>query len=141
MRIDIKPKLAIAVDEFKAAIGYKKKIRISEGYYPYDDLSGKNYPFNSREAGCYVYAKGDKRVIYIGKSNRYIGHRIWAHLGRKRKKDEEIDEYPNACTWIKENKPDIGVWAISVPSEHWWLSMALEGFLVSELQPERKRKI
>lgn len=141
MRIDIKQKLAIAVSEFKTAIGYNNEIRISEAYYPYDDLNGKNYPSNSSEAGCYVYAKGDGKIVYIGSSKEYIGRRIWAHLGRKRNKDEENDEYPNACNRIRENKPDIGVWAISVPSEHWWLSMALEGFLISKFQPERKRKI
>jgi hypothetical protein len=30
----------------------------------------------------------------------------------------------------------VAVWAIAVPDEHWWLALALEGFLTEKLLPK-----
>lgn len=136
---DIRAKLESAIDRFKEAIGYRGTFSISEPYYPYEDPDGdQRYPWPD-DAGCYVYANGAGSILYVGKGSRYMGTRIWAPIGRRGKPEEEV--YPNAKEWMKNHAPHVGVWAIKVPAEHWWLATALEGYLIETLNPsENKRK-
>ena len=122
------------ITDFKNELTYNKKIIISEAFYPYRD---KKYPINSYSPGCYIYLGKENKVLYVGGANRHIGRRVWAHLG---KDGGQKEPYPDARDWIKEDQPDITIYMISVPDNHWWLAKALEGFLVECLQPERKRK-
>ncbi|GEM_PF-3918697 len=136
-RLDLRSKLQSEVGSFVSTLGYSGKLTVSAPYYPYDSLDGTEpYP-NPDEPGCYVYASGNGQVQKVGKANRYLGNRIWAPIGRRKKAGETGELYPQAETWLKENQPDIAVWAIAVPDEHWWLAAALEGFLTERLMPAK----
>jgi hypothetical protein len=140
-RKDIRPMLQSLVDKFVAAIGYPHHLGASPPYYPYDDPEGmQQYP-NSDVPGCYVFAAGNGQVQYVGKASRYLGNRIWAHIGRGRGRDKGGELYPNADTWLRENQPDIAVWCVGLPDEHWWLAAALEGFMTEALLPGRPRQV
>ena len=139
-RQNIRPILQEAITEFAKAIGYNRPLTVSDPYYPYDNPNGdKQYP-NADDPGCYVFANGSGKVLYIGKSARYMGNRIWVHVGRKQKVNEQ-EIFPDAESWVKENQPDIGVWSIAVLDEHWWLASALEGYLSEKFLPERSRQV
>lgn len=140
-RLDLRPTLQRAVDKFVAIVGYLRQLTVSAPCYPYDDPNGvQQYP-NSDEPGCYVYASATGQVQCVGKAGRYLGNRIWAHIGRRRKQGESGELYPNAETWVKQHQPDIAVWAIPVPDEHWWLAGALEGFLTEQFWPGKSRQV
>ncbi len=136
---DTRAKLQGLVDQFVATIGYSQApdyhpLVVSLPYCPYDDLEGRlSYP-DPNEPGCYVFTSGNGTPLYVGKASRYLGNRIWSHIGR-RPKSGETEAYPDAEKFVKDNQPDIAVWAIAVPDAHWWLAPALEGFLTEKLRP------
>ena len=137
---DIRARLESSVADFKQELGYSGHLEIADPYYAYDDLAGtQSYPFAER-AGCYVFASRDGNILYVGKGSRHIGRRIWVPFGRVAKAGE-TDAFPNAKTWIKQNAPNVGVWAIAVPDNHWWLATALEGFLIQELKPSENLRV
>lgn len=137
-RCDFKPRLEALVVEFVNAIGYRGSLSVSPAYYPYDDATRQiQYP-NADYPGCYVFVSGDGQVKYIGKAARYLGNRIWAHLGRTARVGES-ETYPNGEHWLQEFGPNIAVHSIAVPEQHWWLALALEGFLTEQLLPEKRR--
>lgn len=140
-RVDLQPKLQDLVDRFVNMIGYTRQLVVSEPYYPYDDIGGEEQYPHSGYPGCYVFATGDGRAKYVGKASRYLGNRIWAHIGRMGKPEKDGELYPNAEDWLKENQPHVGVWTVPIPDEHWWLASALEGFLTEALLPGKSRKI
>ena len=140
-RKDIRNVLQKHVDSFTKTIGYGEKLLVSDPYYPYDDPDGtQQYP-TPDEPGCYIYATGNGDVLYVGRASRYLGSRIWAHIGRRKKTNEDGQLYPCAEEWLKQNQPNIAVWCIAVPCGHWWLALALEGFLSEVLLPSRSRQI
>jgi hypothetical protein len=138
MRFNIKTELQDAVKEFCGILGYNGTITVSDPYYPYEAPKEWSFPFPD-EPGSYVFANAEGHKAYIGKGSRYMGNRIWAHIGRK-KKEGELETYPDAEDFVKNNQPDIGVWAIAVPRVHWWLATALEGFLTEKFRPDIKRR-
>jgi hypothetical protein len=84
------------VNEFVAALGYDRTpnyrpLTVSAPYYPYDDPEGK-LPYPHR---CYVFTSGDGKALDVGKASRYMGNRIWSHIGR-RQRPGEVDMYPDA---------------------------------------------
>jgi hypothetical protein len=85
-----------------------------------------------------VFTSGDGKTQYVGKASRYLGNRIWWHIGRKRKSGE-TEACPDAEQFVKDNQPDVAVWAIALPDCHWWLALALEGFLTEKLLPGKPR--
>lgn len=140
-RIDCREKLQQFVNEFVTTIGYDKapsggQLIVTKPCYPYD-LSPESYE-NCGLPGCYVFTCGEGKPLYVGKASRYLGNRMWAHTGR-RNKGEEIDVFPTATTWAKQNSPDLTLYSVSIPDEHWWLALALEGFLTEKLLPHLKR--
>lgn len=140
-RVNLRSQLQDIVNQFVITIGYARKLVVSAPYYPYDDPYGdKQYP-NSGQPGCYVFAAGNGQTNYVGKASRHLGNRIWAHIGRTRKRDEAGELYPDAEDWLKGNQPDVGVWTVAIDDDHWWLSSALEGFLTEALFPEKSRQI
>jgi hypothetical protein len=140
-RKDIRAMLQSLVDKFIAAIGYPRHLTVSPPYYPYDDPEGtQQYP-SSDSPGCYIYAAGSGQVQYVGKASRYLGNRIWAHIRRRRKPGEGGDLYPDADSWLSDNEPNIGVWCVELPDEHWWLAAALEGFMTEAFFPGKPRQV
>jgi hypothetical protein len=138
-RADIRPHLEGQVERFRKAIGYAGTMTISGPYYPYDDRLGQmKYP-SPDDPGCYVFATGDGTIKYIGKASRYLGTRIWAHIGRRERDRDVLDLYPQCELWLREHAPNIGVWSIALRDEHWFLAPALEGFLTEALLPGRPR--
>jgi hypothetical protein len=141
LRTDMKPVLDKVVANFIAAISYSRTLTVSGPYYPYDDPKGEgNYP-SSDLPGCYIFADASGHMKYIGKANRYLGNRIWSHIGRRRRSGESGELYPNAEPWVKENQPNIAVWSVAFQDDHWWLASALEGFLTHVFFPEKNRQI
>lgn len=129
------------VEQFCQQICYPHKLDIKGPHfrYSYEADPSKEVQFpHAEEPGCYVFANADGKILYVGKGSRHMGQRIWAPFGRQRR-DGELDLFPDALPWVKEHKP--GVWAVAVPRDHWWLAMALEGFLIETINPpENKRK-
>ena len=140
-RLDIRSTLQSEVDNFVAIIGYRRQLTVSAPYYPYDDPDRKEKYPDYDKPGCYVYADGTGKVKYVGKANRYLGNRIWPHIGRCRMPGETGEVFPCSKPWVKDHQPDIAVWTIAVPDEHWWLAAALEGFLTERLLPNKSRQI
>jgi len=134
-RVDIRPKLEAATQDFCKAIGYPNGRFIIKGaLYRYDHIKEpKKEPvlLACERAGCYILANDAGQILYVGKGSRHMGNRIWDPFGR-RGRDGEADPFPDAKAWVKEDKP--GVWAICVPEEHWWLAMALEFFLIERVK-------
>ncbi len=138
-RTDIRSRLEAEVTRFREAIGYTGAISVSTPYYPNDDREGKvSYP-SPDVPGCYVFAAGNGDVKYIGKASRYLGNRVWAHIGRRNRNCDVLDTYPQCEPWLREHAPDVAIWAIALPDEHWFLAPALEGFLTESLLPGRPR--
>ncbi|MEA2040418.1 MAG: hypothetical protein U9N82_11430 [Thermodesulfobacteriota bacterium] len=131
-------KIQGCLDEFVDELGYGRQLKVS-GLYPlYDEFEQgtsdlEQYP-GADSPGVYIFCS-PQDFLYIGKSSRYMGNRIWAHIGRA-KRENEKEEYPNAEEWIKESKPNVGVFTVSFADDHWWLSSALEGYLTEQLKPE-----
>jgi hypothetical protein len=139
-RVDKQAELQNWVDQFVKTIGYDhapgyQRPVVSTPCYPYDSGT-KQYP-NADEPGCYVFTNGDGKVLYVGKGSRCMGTRMWAHTGRRGRPGEE--PYPNAVQWAKDNQSGLAVWAIPFPDSHWWVSLALEGFLTENLRPKIRR--
>jgi len=124
------------LNKFVDELCYGRQLNVSSLYPLYDDVgqeaSDLQYP-GSDSPGVYIFCS-PQDILYIGKSSRHIGNRIWAHIGRSKRKNEE--EYPNAEEWIKESKPDVGVFTVSFADDHWWLAPALEGYLTEQLKPK-----
>ena len=117
-RIDKRADLQRLVDEFVKTIGYDhapdyRRPLVSEPYYPYDDPRGERPWPHSDEPGSYVFTSGDGRTLDVGKASRHMGNRIFSARGRKRKKGE-TEVFPNAEQFVKDNQPDIALWAIPV---------------------------
>jgi hypothetical protein len=133
--------LSRLVDQFKTEIGYTRNLPIKGPHHRYDFVDDPakepRYP-HAGEPGCYVFFNSEGAVLYVGRSARDegMGDRIWDPFGRRRK-DGENDPFPVAKPWVKLHKP--GVWAVAVPKEHWWLAMALEGFLIEEFDPPENK--
>jgi hypothetical protein len=133
------------IEEFQREIGYTRQLSIAGPHYRYGfahDLGAEVQFPHACEPGCYVFFSNHDssqkgRVLYVGKGSRTMGHRIWAPFGRQRK-NGELDPFPNAKAWVKEHKP--GVYAVAVPQNHWWLAMALEGFLIERFKPPENKR-
>jgi hypothetical protein len=141
-REGIRPKLAQAADKFCKAIGFNSQRLAIEGpHYRYDFSENRGlegtFPHAGR-AGCYIFANDAGDILYVGKGSRHMGNRIWEPFGRQGNASEE-ELLPEAREWVKRHRP--GVWAIAVPDEHWWLAMALEGFLIEELLPSQNKRL
>lgn len=140
-RIDKTADLQRLVDEFVKIIGYDRtpgyhRLIVSSPYYPYDHVEGKlNYP-HPGEPGCYVFTAGDGTPIYVGKASKTLAGRTCDHAGRKREPGGK-EPFPNAKQFVKDNQPDIAVWAIPLLDAHWFLAPALEGFLTEKLLGKR----
>jgi len=135
---DVGKRLQEKVDEFRNILGFKEDLKVSDPFCQYDFPDGGEPCMNSGDPGCYVFTSGEGEVLYIGKASRFIGNRVWSHIGRISKKGED-GAYPVAEAWVKEHSPDIAVWSIPVPKESWWLCLSLEGFLNEYYFPKKPR--
>ncbi|WP_353163064.1 hypothetical protein [Salinisphaera shabanensis] len=134
----LKPSLDAQVAEFRRLCGYEGKIEVSDPYFPYKQGSEAfEYPY-AKSPGCYIFATGDNTILYIGKASRRLGDRIWAHIGRAGRPHED-GKFPYAAAWLKNAEPCARVYSISVPDTHWWLALALEGFLTERLLENKRR--
>ena len=137
-RTDFHIPLERLLAEFAEQSGYSNLLKPSEAYFPHRDRVGEvQYPC-ADEPGCYVFFDGCK-AKYVGKAARCLGDRIWAHIGRLGKEGEA--SFPNADTWFNSSTCEIAVISIPVQDEHWWIALALEGFLVEQFFPEKGRKV
>jgi hypothetical protein len=137
--IDFRGRLQELVGKFADTIGYCHRFEISKPFYPYNTPNDA-CPLTN-DPGCYIYTDDAGNPLYVGKASRYLGNRVWAHLGRFKRNDESGQLYPNADEWIQRNQPSVVIWCVAVPQEHWWLAAALEGFLHEEFFPNRSRQI
>jgi hypothetical protein len=133
------------IEDFKRTIGYCGNLVIAGPHHRYkfvDDLTKEVQFPHADEPGCYVFfteMEGQRgKVLYVGKGSRYMGQRIWAPFGRQ-KRNGEIEPFPDAKPWVKEHRP--GVYAVAVPKEHWWLAMALEGYLIETFTPPENKRL
>ena len=120
---------------FVKEIGYKQDLKVSEPYQLINDSGEVNttqYP-SADSPGVYIFCSSEG-CLYIGKSSRYMGNRIWSHIGRSKRPNE--NEFPNAEEWIKASLPNVGIFTIPFSNEHWWLAPALEGYLTERLKPK-----
>ena len=130
----MRQKIQMHVDEFIEELGYRRQLRVSEPYRPYHEIETQSPCPHSDSPGVYIFCS-TLGALYIGKSSRYMGNRIWYHFGRLKLENEQ-EEYPNAENWIKSSKPDLELFTIPVPEQHWWLASALEGYLTEKLRPQ-----
>jgi hypothetical protein len=136
----VKAKLESAIAEFKLQIGYTESIEVSDPHYRFQFVSnprGETQFPCAEKPGCYAFFSTKPapagHVLYVGKGSRYMGNRMWNPFGRWRKIDEKLPlPFPNAEQWIIDHQP--GFVAITVPEKHWWLAMALEGFLIEHFK-------
>lgn len=121
----------------------------SKSVYPiYGRRSDKNkanesYP-NSDKSGVYAFILPDnedenKCVVYIGKCEGHMGNRIWSHIGRFGRENE--DEYPNAEEWVSKHK-DKYIAVVTMPIEsddeksRGCFAPSLESFLIKYFRNE-----
>jgi excinuclease UvrABC nuclease subunit len=135
--IDPKPEIQRSLTEFQMKIAYKSKLLVDGPYFPYQKFRDNSREIescpNSDSPGVYLFCSGEGNFLYIGECLGKLGNRVWAHIG---KSGEANDPYPNAKSWIKESKPDIAIYTIALPEDHWFLAPALEKYLIKTLKPE-----
>jgi hypothetical protein len=102
--------------------------------WPFLELSSRPYARSHR------YSADATGVSYVGKAYRHLGNRIWAHIGRQKRAGEKCEVYPTSVPWFRECGPDIAVWSVAVPENHWWLASALEGYMTEKLLPQKSRR-
>lgn len=126
-------KIRRCLEEFVRELGYGQQLKVSEPYLIYERINDTSQYPNSDSPGVYLFCS-PQNFLYIGKSSRYLGNRVWSHIGRKKRANEE-EEYPNAEHWIKESKPHVALFTVPFEEKHWWLAAALEGYLTDQLNP------
>jgi excinuclease UvrABC nuclease subunit len=102
-------------------------ITISARYNLKDDWP-KTWPDNEKP-GVYVLLDEQKEILYIGKSSVCIGSRLNAHFHYAQNRNECIP-YSDALSNIRF------IWTVGFPRDKWFLSTALEEFLIAELDPK-----
>jgi len=87
----------------------------------------KTWPDNERP-GVYVLLNEREEILYIGKSGVCIGSRLNAHFhyGPNR----ECVPYSAELSSVRF------IWTIGFPKDKWFLSTALEEYLIAELDPD-----
>jgi len=135
---DIKTKL----EEFKKIVP-SFQFTPSRRVYPYKEYKDdpNKYFFekwpNADEPGVYVFiSSANKKPLYVGKSEAYLGNRIYSHLGKIDKDDKKL--FPHAEEWAKANIEELCF--ITIPIQPFWLAPALESFLIHELKPEYNKQ-
>jgi len=87
----------------------------------------KTWPDNEKP-GVYLLLDEQTNILYVGKSSVCIGSRLNAHFhyGAKR----ECVPYSDQLSSIRF------IWTIGFSADNWFLSTALEEYLIAELDPD-----
>jgi len=124
------------LDCFTREIGYERELKVSEPYPLINETGEENTVQcpSSDSPGVYIFCNSDHQYLYIGKSSRYMGSRIWSHIGRSKRPNE--NEFPDSEGWIRTSLPNVVIFTVPFSDDHWWLAPALEGFLTEKLEPK-----
>lgn len=115
-----------------------QQFEISSEFYPYKEYKDNRKKYydeqweNADKPGVYIFISDDNdRPLYIGKSEGYLGNRIYGHVGRIGKSGEEL--FPYAEEWAKNSREKLCF--ITIPVDPPRLAPALESFLIYKMDP------
>ena len=82
---------------------------------------------HSDEPGVYIFYSEDNKPIYVGKSERTLGSRVWGHWD-----DDKRD--------FRFNKKVSFLRVLVIPEEVSYLASSLESYLIKKLGPSENKK-
>jgi len=117
--------IQVHIEELKRLVPGMPSLALSEPWFIPGSWAEHEYP-NSSLPGVYIFADVTANIIYVGKASTGLGYRIG-------------NEYVGRDGVLKGNKVvgAAALYTIPLPKQLFFLSPAVEEFLISRLQPER----